>query len=239
MRKESFRLTATIVTLAMVSACAKPGEALATPTTLLDQVPLSTPYFTPVPYSLPTNDPAAEFQNSFVSLEEFTAQVEDGTDFIRGLYVKDKFTLRVSQQPEGDFGYITLLSGEVSQFGLAEINGVIGLLGHVQLVGKDFSKVFEGQEMSVVFGNRKTKMFRVTEILRFQAYSPDSPYSDFIQVDRNNQIIGGTFVSANDLFLRIYTGNRLVLQTCIDGNEEAAGGETWGRLFIIAEPVDE
>jgi phage tail protein X len=41
-------------------------------------------------------------------------------------------------------------------------------------------------------------------------------------------------LTATDLFNHVYaTGDRLVLQTCIANHGQAS----WGRLFIIAQPV--
>jgi hypothetical protein len=91
----------------------------------------------------------------------------------------------------------------------------------------------------VIHGNGEVETYIVSEILRYQAYEPNSIYSDFIQVDNNNERIKGTFATADDLFLKIYgEKDRLVLQTCIDGNGEAEGRENWGRLFVIAIPTN-
>jgi hypothetical protein len=69
----------------------------------------------------------------------------------------------------------------------------------------------------------------VKQILHYQALSPSSPYSDFLDLDDPN----GTRISVETLFYKVYTQNgTLVLQTCIEAN----GNSSWGRLFVIAVP---
>jgi hypothetical protein len=73
--------------------------------------------------------------------------------------------------------------------------------------------------------------FVVTEIQQYQALVPDSSSSDFIDLTTRE------YLNASQLFKKVYgnqSGN-LILQTCI----EAEQNPTWGRVFIIAEPVDQ
>ena len=104
----------------------------------------------------------------------------------------------------------------------------VGLLAHNTLSGRFFSGLAIGQEVRLIYGSGKVEYFIVTEILRYQALQPASPYSDF------RDLHGGGLISAGELFKRVYTGERHVtFQTCI----EAEGNLSWGRLFILAKPV--
>jgi len=74
--------------------------------------------------------------------------------------------------------------------------------------------------------------FRVTRLDRFQALSPNSPFSQFIDTDDAS----GQVLSSADLFSRVYTtSGSLVFQTCIQEGDEPS----WGRLFVTAEPVSD
>jgi hypothetical protein len=78
----------------------------------------------------------------------------------------------------------------------------------------------------LIYGDGRTETFIVRRFLRYQALSPDSVKSDFVDLET------GEFLTTSQLFLKVY--NRpgdLVLQTCI----YAEGDTSWGRLFIIAE----
>jgi hypothetical protein len=69
----------------------------------------------------------------------------------------------------------------------------------------------------------------VAEIHHYRAGQPNSPYSDFYDLDN-----GGTKYSARQVFHMMYEREGdLVFQTCIEGD----GISTWGRLFIIARPI--
>ncbi len=59
---------------------------------------------------------------------------------------------------------------------------------------------------------------------------PDSPYSDFIDLENSQKL------TSTQLFNFVYTGeHHVTFQTCI-----AKGSNlTWGRLFVIATPLDE
>jgi hypothetical protein len=167
------------------------------------------------------------------SLEEFKKEVMDGSDLIKGVYVKGLFALPVLQQPNGDNYYVTRLPHAVSQFrSAANDGGSIGLLAHNDLAGKMFFNISKGTLIQIIYGNGKTDNYEVTDLQRYEALTPNSDNSRFIEVDENNQIEGKpddlTILSSTDVFYKIYSGSdRLVFQTCINGK--------WGRFFAIAE----
>jgi hypothetical protein len=71
--------------------------------------------------------------------------------------------------------------------------------------------------------------YKVTSIVKFQALSPNSPSSKFVDLST------GDTLSASTLFKQVYGGDpHLVLQTCIAQDNEPS----WGRMFVIAEPVE-
>ncbi len=84
-----------------------------------------------------------------------------------------------------------------------------------------------GQEIRLVYGDGSVSYFIVTEVLRYQALQPASPWSSFRDPET------GTELSTEQIFKRVYFGERHVtFQTCIEQN----GDLSWGRLFIIAMP---
>ena len=163
------------------------------------------------------------------ALADFVASIQDGSaSTVRGVYVWATLALPVVQQPSGNAGYVSEQPGVATQFGLAALYGVTGLLAHNNLAGQKFFDLGVGEEVLVVHGNGHAKAYRVTAIWRYQALQPDSPISDFVD------LASGQTLSAKDLFLRAYTGaDQVTLQTCIAAN----GLSTWGRLFVIATPL--
>ena len=84
-------------------------------------------------------------------------------------------------------------------------------------------------DLRLVYGDGRLEYYTINEVQKYQALSPTSSYSDFINLDNSNDRL-----SASDLFNRVYgSGGRLVLQTCIAGN----GDPSWGRMFIVATPA--
>jgi hypothetical protein len=163
------------------------------------------------------------------ALADFVASLQAGSaDTVRGVYVWATLALPVVQQPGDDAGYVSEQPGVATQFGLAALYGVTGLLAHNNLAGQKFFDLGVGEEVLVVHGNGHAKAYRVTAIWRYQALQPDSPTSDFVD------LASGQTLSAKDVFLRAYTGaDQVTLQTCIAAN----GLSTWGRLFVIATPL--
>jgi len=65
-------------------------------------------------------------------------------------------------------------------------------------------------------------------VYQFQALQPTNPYSNFVDLETNQQL------TATELFYRVYTGaHHLTFQTCI----EKDGEYSWGRLFVLAYPL--
>jgi hypothetical protein len=162
---------------------------------------------------------------TFPSLENFAAQVTNGNGGqITGLYSDNLFALSVVQQPSGQAGYVATSGNTATQFGMAS---GLGFLAHNYLSGSMFFYLYSGSPIAVVYGDGRSQTYRVTQIRKFQALSPDSPYSDFVD------LASGSSLSGSDLFSQIYgVGGQVVLQTCISSE----GISSWGRLFVIATP---
>lgn len=162
------------------------------------------------------------------TLADFSKSVQNGkADVLRGVYVNDVLALPIIQQPAGNPGYVSNNDGEVTQFGMPAKYGNVGLLAHNTLSGKFFSGLAVGQEVRLVYGDGKTEIFVITEVLRYQALQPTSPYSSFRNLNKDETL------NAEQMFKRVYFGDRHVtFQTCI----ESDGVSSWGRLFVIAVP---
>jgi hypothetical protein len=182
-----------------------------------------------IPVSGVDAQPAVEEKSAFISLEDFRKGVSDGsTKTIRGVYVQDVMALRVVQQPANQPAFVSAAQGVITQFGMANSNGVTGLLAHNFAAGKNFSGLAQGDLVNVVYGDGEVKTYQVSQIMRFQALQPKSPNSDFLNLDTNEQL------TAAGLFSQVYTGSHHVtFQTCIQQGSEDA----WGRLFILASPL--
>lgn len=162
------------------------------------------------------------------SFADFSKTVQNGdAKTLRGVYVADVLAQPIVQQPAGNAGYVSTTDGVVTQFGMASQYGNIGLLAHNHLSGRFFSQLTIGQEVRVVYGDGKTEVFVITEILQYQALQPTSPYSSFRNLSKEETL------TAEQMFKRVYFGDRhLTFQTCINAN----GNNSWGRLFVIAVP---
>ena len=162
---------------------------------------------------------------------DFSKTVQNGKAAdLRGVYISSVLALPVVQQPSNNAGYVSSRDGEVTQFGMASQYGNVGLLAHNHLSGKLFSQITVGQEVRLVYGDGKVETFVVTEVLKYQAMQPNSPYSEFRNINDEKTI------TAEQMFKRVYFGDRHVtFQTCI----EKDGALSWGRLFIIAVPKTE
>lgn len=171
-----------------------------------------------------------EGTDTLPSFEGFVASVKNGQrNTVVGIYVPGVLALPVGQQPKDNAGYVTRNSDQVTQFNLAERYGTVGILAHNDLAGADFSAIQLNQIAIVVYGNGRDEYYQVAEFQKYQALSPTSTYSDFVNIDGS-----GEHLTAGKLFSRIYgPGKRLVFQTCIEAHNDAS----WGRLFIIAYPV--
>lgn len=165
------------------------------------------------------------------TLPAFSQTVQNGQkNTIRGIYVDEVLALPVVQQPQSNPGFVSSKDNIVTQFRMASKYGNIGLLAHNHLAGRFFSYLTIGQEIELVYGDGRVETFIVTEVLAYQALSPNSPYSSFKNLEN------GTTLNATQMFKRVYFGDRHVtLQTCIKANGQAS----WGRLFIIAYPKED
>ncbi|MCH7479828.1 MAG: hypothetical protein IIC79_00395 [Chloroflexi bacterium] len=172
----------------------------------------------------------AEVAAALADLRSFIATVTNGyASLVTGVYVPDALALPIIQQPSGNAGHITMQAGAATQFGMASDFGTIGILAHNFLVGDQFFLLEEGMQVYIIHGDGSYDVYLITEIRRFQALQPNSPYSSFLDLDNNNAQLSGA-----QLFDQIYNqpGN-VIFQTCIDAN----GLSTWGRIFISAEPI--
>ncbi len=173
--------------------------------------------------------PVADLQTApLPDLAAFIRQVANGQpQQVTGLYVEDVLALPVIQQPSGQPAYVSTAPETVTQFGAASDFGSLGLLAHNTLAGAHFFDIRVGDLIVVIYGDGHTRSYQVTALRRFQAVNPNSPYSNFIDLDR------GGALTYSDLFYQTYgVAGQLVLQTCI----AAEGNDSWGRLFVLAWP---
>lgn len=163
-------------------------------------------------------------------LEAFIDNVFTGqADVLTGVFVDQDFSMPVVQQPYNQPGFISSADGNVTDFRLARDYGSIGLIAHNYLGGKLFDQFELGQTLYLVYGDSEVVAYSVVRIEQYQALSPNSPYSDFVNLDGSE----GT-ISAEDLFYQMYgQDDAVVFQTCI----EKDGNSTWGRLFVTAVPL--
>jgi len=162
------------------------------------------------------------------SLADFSYSVQNGQkDVLRGVYVEKVLALPIIQQPSTNPGYVSNNAGEATQFGMAAKYGNIGLLAHNHLAGQAFAQLAIGQEVHLIYGNGRMETFVITEVLKYQALQPTSPYSSFRNLNQDE------ILTAEQMFKHVYFGDRhITFQTCIEAN----GDQSWGRLFIIAVP---
>lgn len=163
---------------------------------------------------------------------DFVKSVQNGdANSLRGVYISDVMALPIIQQPANNPAFVSSTDGEITQFGMVSQYGNVGLLAHNHLSGKLFPQMTVGQEIRLVYGDGRTEVFVVNEVLRYQALQPTSPYSSFRNLDKDEATL-----TAEQMFKRVYFGDRHVtFQTCIN----AYGNASWGRLFVIATPKPE
>ena len=163
------------------------------------------------------------------TFSDFSKSVQNGdAKALRGVYVADVFALPIVQQPANNAAFVSPNDGVITQFSMATQYGNVGLLAHNHLSGKFFADLKVGQEVRLVYGDGKMEIFVISEVLHFQALQPNSPYSSFRDMDKDESIL-----TAEQMFKRAYFGDRhITFQTCIN----AYGNTSWGRLFVIATP---
>ena len=162
--------------------------------------------------------------------EGFLAEVITGeSQVLTGVYVEGRLAYRVQQQPAGDYGYIAPQADIVTQFMLT-LPQVTGLLAHNNLAGKDFDRLTTGDEVLLVEGDGLVRRYRVAGADEYQALQPFSATSDLLHLE------SGETLTTAEVFARYYMGEEHVtFQTCI----ERGGNSSWGRLFVVALPVEE
>lgn len=196
---------------------------------------LATASQVPIPVTGQGVEAGADFQRTETAnaplpdFDKFVAAVENGqADQVRGVYVPGVLALRVIQQPDNDSGYVSSIAGVATQFQDAADSGTIGLIAHNYLAGNLFFDLKTGQEVRVVYGDGRVERFFINAFYRYQATEPDSPYSDFIDLENEERL------SSGQLFRLVYRGsNQVTFQTCIAKDDTL----TWGRLFVVASPT--
>jgi len=160
-------------------------------------------------------------------LDTFIENLKNGNDWqVVGVYVEDVLSLRVVQQPSSDPAYVSTIQNTATYFLMVnQVTGNTGLLAHNYLAGVYFFDLRPGQTIILIYGDGHTDEYVVAEAQEYQALSPNSPTSNFVNLD------SGETLSSTDLFYRVFGGDvRTTFQTCIaQGNESS-----WGRLFVIA-----
>jgi hypothetical protein len=162
------------------------------------------------------------------SFDTFVASVSTGdANQITGIFVDGLLAYNVSGQ-NGNPSYVNENENEVTKFALAAEYGTQAFLAHNYLAGGAFFTLTEGQIVTLVYGDGSSADFRIQTTRRFQALSPDSTQSSFVDLE------SGEKLSNSELFHTVYNSdNSVVLQTCIAQDNVS----TWGRLFVIAVPL--
>lgn len=158
-----------------------------------------------------------------------TITIKQSSKQIVGIIVPKKFILPITQQPAGRPDFVSNEPEVITEFFLAKQYGSTGLLAHNHLAGHYFSDLALNDLIVLVTAGREYRIYQIQKILSFQALSPNSPYSNFVDLDDPSR-----YLNAVELFMEVYANkDTLVIQTCI-----AKDGEpSWGRLFIQAIPI--
>ena len=147
---------------------------------------------------------------------------------LSSVHFEDSLVFPIVQQPSGKPNFVSKNAGEITQFSSASDYGNIGLLAHNYLSGKAFFRLTLGEEIDLVYEDGGTEAFVVSEILKYEALDPKSPFSSFRNLSNQDEIL-----SAQEMFQRAYEGDRhITFQTCIS----KYGNASWGRLFVVAVP---
>lgn len=186
--------------------------------------------YIPVTKAILNDSPSLFVNDSNRALSSFILSTYNSNENqVRGIYVKNKLQFTITQQPTNNPGFVSTTPNTVTQFSIANNYGSIGLIAHNYLAGTQFFEIEQGDTIVLVYGTGHLVSYKVTELREYQALSPYSPYSNFVNLSKPNQTI-----SSDNLFYDTYgVRGRLVLQTCIAHD----GSDSWGRLFIIAEKI--
>lgn len=235
------RATAMAGMLLLAVACVLPitfqSEALPEPVVLQETL-TPTVTQTPPPTETPTPDPTAVFQVTQTAqaeeqlriFDQFIVDMKNGNaNQVTGIWVENVMALQVVQQPAGSPGFVSTIDDVITYFLYPwQKAGNHGLLAHNYLAGRYFFNVGYGDIITLVFGDGYYQDFEVTQIKEYQALQPDSPYSNFIDLETGEQ------KTVNTVFIEVYMGAfHTTLQTCIANGSE---GE-WGRHFTLAPPL--
>src|SRR5574340_19368 len=196
-------------------------------------LPTGTAFANSVPVTGPNSDTLTPASISMAAIAPFVASVatSGNPNQAAGIFANGVFAAPIVQQPSSAPGFVSTKEDVATQFGMAAQYGTIALLAHNYLLGLQFFDIEVGKVLTLVYGDGHLQAYRVEQVLQYQALAPNSPYSDF--VDLNDP--SGSRISVNTLFYQIYAQEgKLVLQTCIEAN----GEPSWGRLFIVAQPVE-
>lgn len=174
---------------------------------------------------------APAMKNVDTALYSFVHTVTNGNaNEVVGVYVEDSLALQVTQQPSDNPNFVSTEPEKVTQFAAANRYRTIGLLAHNYLAGMHFSNLRISQIVTVIYGDGSLHYYKIDGIERYQALSPTSPQSEFVDLNNGQN----AHLSASDVFRREYThGDRVIFQTCIQADNDPS----WGRLFIIASPT--
>jgi hypothetical protein len=167
--------------------------------------------------------------NSLPLLDAFISQVKNGQAAeLRGIYIPEILAARVVQQPMGNYEFVSPRQNIITQFDLAARVGSTGLLAHNYLAGESFSLLEEDQKFYLIYGDGQVSAFVVTEILRYQALEPANVLGDLKDLRNGDQL------TAAAVFSKVYDRpGQVIFQTCIPKGNNIS----WGRLFVIAEPL--
>ena len=214
--------------------------AVATPSLTPTPVATATTELTATPVPTASDETAGQVnlqngegtpESNLRIFDQFVQDLKNGNhDQIVGLWVENILALQVIYQPSNKPGFVSTEDETATYFLLPwKKAGNYGFLAHNYLAGRYFFNIKIGDVITVVFGDGDYEDFEVTEIKEFQALKPDSPYSDYIDLQSGEQL------TVNNVFIEVYMGDfHTTLQTCI-----ANGSETeWGRHFTIAPPSD-
>lgn len=174
---------------------------------------------------------AQQLSDEFPSLEEFKKSVMNGIDGqIVGVYIPPTIAMKIVQQPEENPYFVSSEPNVITQFSIASKFGTIGLLAHSDLAGQEFLNMSMHQRVVVVQGGGKESYYEISSVKQYKVISPNNPSSNYIDIGNPN---AGT-ISETDVFRSVYgDDNRLVFQTCITAEDN----QLWGRIFIIATPL--
>jgi len=237
MMKKSLNLIPIIILFGLAACGVKPIEIFVSIVTQTPDYP--TPQqvvetLTPTPQPSPTFNPTPTLEVPKRVRREFDVFVESiktgDANRIVGIYGEKRIALQVVYQPSSNPGFVSTIPGVATYFLLPhQVAGNHGFLAHNYLAGALFFGMQTGDIVQVIWGDGYYEDFEVLQIEEYQALSPTSTNSRFVN------LATGDDLSASSLFTRVYRGSyHTTLQTCIARGDQ----DSWGRIFIIAPPTD-